>query len=235
MTTPYSTDEPSTAIDGEPTSEQVLAFLRRHPDFIVGHLDLIPLPPSRWQEGDKVVDLQALMVERLREELDSLRGCTDEILTTSRTNMSAQARVHRGALAMIAAPTFADLCRVVAEDLPPLLDIDVACLCLEPGALPADAAAGRLDPGEAVARLNRRLTVLRANIDGDPRLYRDGAGLVRSEALIGIDLGQDRPQGLLALGVRDPHAFHPGQGTELLAFLANVAERCLKRWLPDPA
>jgi hypothetical protein len=42
------------------------------------------------------------------------------------------------------------------------------------------------------------------------------------------------PAGLLALGSRQEEKFHPGQGTELLQFLARALERCVRAWLDLP-
>ena len=52
-----------------PSEEQVEAYLRKHPDFLTQHETLLDLmtPPMRWS-GDKVVDLQGYMLDRLRGE-----------------------------------------------------------------------------------------------------------------------------------------------------------------------
>ena len=42
------------------------------------------------------------------------------------------------------------------------------------------------------------------------------------------------PPALLAMGARDERRFHPGQGTELLGFLARVVSGCIKGWLERP-
>ena len=57
------------------------------------------------------------------------------------------------------------------------------------------------------------------------------AGAIGSEAALTLDLGRGRLPGLLLLGSGDPDQFAPGQGTELLEFLAGVLERTLCRWL----
>ena len=43
------------------------------------------------------------------------------------------------------------------------------------------------------------------------------------------------PVGLLGFGCRRDGAFHPGQGTELLRFLAKIVEVCVARLLPIPS
>ncbi|HTR84696.1 MAG TPA: DUF484 family protein, partial [Reyranella sp.] len=55
--------------------------------------------------------------------------------------------------------------------------------------------------------------------------------LVRSQALLRLQLRRDAPQGVLAFGSRTPDKFHPGQGTELLTFLGKVVELTFRGWL----
>ena len=66
-------------------------------------------------------------------------------------------------------------------------------------------------------------------------LFGAAAGLVRSEALIRLSIGDATPEALLALGSRDAEHFQEGQGTELLGFLARVVEGSIRGWLNLPA
>ena len=70
-------------------------------------------------------------------------------------------------------------------------------------------------------------------VKDDGMLFAEGAGLVRSAALARLRRNAPISEGLLALGSRGA-TFHPGQGTELVAFLARVTELCLNRWLASP-
>ena len=63
-------------------------------------------------------------------------------------------------------------------------------------------------------------------------MFGEASGLVCSAAYVRINTGGGIPAGLLALGSRERGAFHPGQGSDLLNFLARVAELSLRRWLP---
>ncbi|MEO5373110.1 MAG: DUF484 family protein [Alphaproteobacteria bacterium] len=210
---------------------QVADYLRRHPEFLGDNIDLIPSPPSRWGAGP-VVDLQQYMVDRLRDELDNLRGCADELLQTTRTNMSTQGRTHRAVLAVLGAGGFEGLCRVVSEDVASLLDVDIAVLGLEPGATAGDGVPlARLEAGQVTRLLGRREALLRDHVVGDARLFGEGAASVQSDALVRLSPGGGLPDGLLALGSRDPSFFHPGQGTELLMFLARVVEQGVRQWV----
>ncbi len=77
--------------------------------------------------------------------------------------------------------------------------------------------------------------LLRSDVVGDPALFgAAAAGLVRSDALVRLRVSSAAPIGLLALGARKPGVFHPGQGTELLSFLAQVIEHSIRAWLDLP-
>ena len=54
---------------------------------------------------------------------------------------------------------------------------------------------------------------------------------IASEACLALDLGPGGPAAALVLGSREPSQFAPGQGTELMEFLAGVLSRALRRWM----
>ena len=223
--------------------EATAEYLRLHPEFFDRHPELLRdlvqtiTPPSRFS-GDGVIDMQRYMVESLRGEIAGLRDCANEVIETSRANLAIQTRTHAAVLTLVAAPDFPMLVRAVTDDLPILLDVDVATLSLEPGPglqLMIDGI-GRLRPGDVdrFVGLGRDVALYREMVD-DGIVFGAGAGLVRSAALARIRSGDDAPMGLLAFGCRRDGAFHPGQGTELLRFLAKIVEVCLVRLLPIPA
>ncbi|MBF0373840.1 MAG: DUF484 family protein, partial [Alphaproteobacteria bacterium] len=84
----------------------------------------------------------------------------------------------------------------------------------------------------AVAKaMGDREVVLCGPASGDPAVFGDAAGLVQSFALARLRLGDDQPQGLLALGSRGERTFVAGQATDLLSFLARVVEQAVRRWV----
>ncbi len=225
--------------DASPTGEQVAKYLRDHPDFFAHRATLLQAmtPPARWS-GDTVIDMQRYMVESLRGEIAGLRDCANEVIETSRANLAIQTRTHAAVLALVAAPELDHLIRAISDDLPILLDVDVAVLSVEPapGLELMIGGIGRLQSGDVDRFLgNGRDVALYREMADDGTLFGVGAGLVRSAALARIRCGEEAPVGLLAFGSRRDAAFHPGQGTELLRFLAKVVEVCLVRMLPTPA
>ena len=222
------------------TAAQVADYLRRHPDFLLRHPELLDgqAAPARRQGGG-LVDLQQFMVERLRRDLARLRADQDDLLANSRDNLSTQERVHKAALALLAAEDFERLIETVTTDLAVLLDVDVVTLCVE--AADARLANGRLEgvqilpPGTVNGVLGPgRDVLLRDDVAGDAAIFGSAAGLVRSDALLRLSIGPQTPLGLLAFGTRHPGYFNPGQGTELLAFLARIFEYSVRAWLEPP-
>lgn len=218
------------------TAAQVVEYLKRHPTFLQRHPELLDnqMAPAR-SHGDGVVDLQQFMVERLRRDLTRLRGLQDELVANSRDNLSTQDRIHRAILALLDAESFEHLIEIVTTDLAVLLDVDVAALCVEAaaGSPPRSVEGVQVLPNGCVDKLlgPGQETLLRDDTDGDETIFGPAAGLVRSDALIRLTVGRTAPPALLVFGTRHPGYFNPGQGTELLSFLARVIEHCLRLWL----
>lgn len=225
-------------LDEPPVSEeQVISYLRRNADFLVRNPDLLQdlIPPAKWS-GDGVVDMQQFILRQLRGEIDNLRETAQSVIETSRGNMSLQTRTHAAVLAMLNATDFAHLLRVVSDDLPLLLDVDVASVGFEPPPKPMAILSApevcRLPEGMVDAMMgSERESMLLSDMEDDGTLFGPGAGLVRSAAFTRLYPGGGMAVGLLGLGSRRPAAFHPSQGTELLIFLARVLERCIHEWV----
>lgn len=216
------------------TADEVAGYLARPPDFFIGRPDLLATmaAPNRWS-GDGVVDMQRYLLERTRTEITDLRDCAQEVIETSRSNMSVQTRTHAAALALIAVTDLDHLLRVVAEDLPLLLDLDVVAIGFEETSPPVAglvaAEVRRLPKGKVDALLGADKNVLLLkSVEDNGTLFGAAAGLVRSAALARLRPGKRVPTGLLAFGSRAA-TFRPNQGTELIHFLTRVLESCLHR------
>ena len=219
------------------TADEVLAYLTRHPGFLTDHPDLVGLlTPPEHRHGAGVVDMQQFMLQRLQTEVARLKGQQRALISTSRSNLTSQTRIHAAVLALIGATSFEQLIQTVTTDLAVLLDVDVVTLCVESdtGPLPRPPLPGvqLLPPGEVDRLLGvGKDALLEDEVRGDSALFGSGAGLVHSEALLRLSIGSHAPAGILALGSRKPHKFKAGQGTELLCFLAQSLEITIFQWL----
>lgn len=227
------------------TADQVAQYLRQHPNFLAENPDLVDgqTAPNRHQETG-VVDLQHVMLQRLRDEVGELTGARDDLIVTGRSNLTTQARVHEAILSLLNARNFEQFVVTITTDLSVILDLDVITVAVEPcdqfpqgQSLKGAAGKGvvQLPQDYIEETLGRASILLRGDVTGDPAVFGSGAGLVRSDALIRLSIGAETPSALLALGSRQPDQFQPGQGTELLTFLARVLECNFRTWLSVPA
>jgi len=214
--------------------DQVVAYLGAHPDLLLRRPELLTqlTPPSRFA-GDAVIDFQLAMIRRLSHELDQMKGCAEHLITTSRSNMSIQSRTHGVALALLAAGDVEKLLRVVAEDMPAQLDLDIALLAIETPRSDLPAGMVALPAGTVAMHLGAGDVLLRAERPADPLIFGDACSLIQSYALARVDC-TCCGTGMLVLGSRHERTFHSSQGTELLAFLAQVLQDCLTRWWTQP-
>lgn len=239
-----SPDSAAPTTDGGLSDQQVAEFLRRNPDFLLAHPELLGVltPPSRHL-GDRVVDMQGFMIERLRVENQRLAEHHDALLDAGRHALSKQSQVHQAVIAMLGARTFEHLIEVVTTDFPRMLDVDVVALCVEGGAARRHcgvsggvAGVTCLERGAIDAALGAgRDALFGADVAADERIFGAGVGLARSAALLRLRLDGRVPAALLALGSRRAERFTPGQGGEPLSFLARALEHCLRAWLDLPA
>lgn len=222
------------------SADHVAQYLTQNPDFLHQRPDLVSVltPPDRSQDG-AVVDFQKIMVDRLRGEVDNLRECAQSLIETSRDNMSHQSRTHTATITLLDADSFAAGAQTVIDDLPAILGLDAAAFGFEsaqPTPPGLDAEGVRVFPSGEVDRMlgeNREVRLL-ADATDDGSVFGADAHHIRSCALIRLHArtadGQALPPGILALGSDAPGTFQPGQGTELITFLARVLEKCAVLW-----
>ena len=210
-------------------SQGVMDYLQKNPDFFVQNpalLEVLELP-ARYS-GDQVVDLQ-------HEALKRLRAKQDVLVDTSRSNMSVQLATHEAVLAMMEARSLDEFIGIVQDEVPILLDIDMAAVALEGAVETIDMSAEGmpvlLPTGEIQKRLGDDDVQLMASVEPGDHLFGAARDLVKSVAIARLYPSEAMPAGLLILGARDENTFHPHQGTELITFMARVAEILVEKWL----
>jgi uncharacterized protein YigA (DUF484 family) len=227
-------------LPGEIGGRDIIAYLRRHPDFLDRHPEALRLLRAPTREiGEAVVDFQHFQIERLRRELARVNLEHRTLIAASRGNLASQGRVHKAVIAILAAPSFEQLLQTVTTDLAVLLDVDVVTIGVESTAAPAGRLSLHgihlLKDGMVDALLGpERAALLRADAAGEAVLFGSAAGLVRSQALLRLTFGRGAPVGLLCIGTRQPGRFHPGSSTEALSFLARALGITIAQWLNPP-
>jgi uncharacterized protein YigA (DUF484 family) len=192
----------------------VEAFLRANPGWLSEHPDLYHVldPPARLH-GDGVADHMAAMLRMQRERADGL-------LAAGRATAGLASRVQDAVLALLRSSDPADC---VSGEMPGILGLDAAHICLE-----GEHFGARQLPDGVVGRLLRGRQVVFRDAPADARLlHAEAAGLARHDALVRVP-GMGVPA-LLALLARDRHVLDPAQGTGPLSFLGRAVAAALGR------
>lgn len=217
------------------TAEQVAQYLTDNPDFFTANTDLfeaMAVPERKLGEG--VTDFQQAMIHRLRDKVERTEDVARVLIDTSRDNMSTQARIHDGVLALLDASSFELLIQTVTVDLAVTLDLDVVNLCVESTDMTTLPVGNLivLPTGAIDSFVGKNQTIaLDQDVSADPAIFGGASPLVQSQALVRLEISDLAPPAVLAFGSRDNDRFHPGQATELLQFMARVLETQMRIWL----
>jgi uncharacterized protein YigA (DUF484 family) len=222
------------------TADDVVAYLRAHPDFFDKHAELaaeLALTPAA--KGPGVIDMQQAILKRLRSEIDRLKSERTEIIANSKQNQIVQNRIQAAVISIIQAATFEKMIHVVTHELPELLDVDFITLAIEANAEAQKRASVRgvyvLAPGAIDAAIGESQHArLRSNIAGEEAFFGETARFVQSDVLLRLRVSSGSPDGVMCFGSRNPEAFGPDMATELLFFLSKVLENTIRAWLDLP-
>ncbi len=186
-----------------------------------------------------IVDLRDKLVDRLEQRLAKLVRANRSVIAAAYENVAGTQQVHRAVLTLLDAPDLGEFLRRLTRDVPSMVGVDEARLCLEAD-IDEIRTAARLAPGlgERVLLVPEgtvdEYLMLEGETSGGPVILRPSGveaeivfgrpTYVRSEALLALDVGG---KGLLAFGAADPDRFGPDQGTDLLIFFGRAVERLL--------
>src|SRR3954468_4402759 len=187
-----------------PGADEVESYLRDHPDFLIDHPDLVNLlvPPDA-KHGEGVLDLQRFMLDRVRGDLSKLQTQQNDILATSGNNLTTQSSIHTSVLTMLGGTTPEQLIEIVTTDIAVHLEVDAVALGFEAmDRLPAGGNRSQLrilSKGtiDKIIGSGKDITLL-PDAPGDTLLFGGAASLVRSQALLRLQLRRDAPLGIVA-------------------------------------
>lgn len=222
-------------------------LILENPDVILEDRELMQklISAGTVEDGRNVVDLRGRLVDRLEDRLDDLQETHRSVVAAAYENLAGTNQIHRAVMALLETEDFAAFLRVLNDDAPNILSVDMIRIALETPASAAGKSLGpkgklsdlilSLPPGGVDVYLGSRgpetTIVLRSCTEAAELLFEEeGAGL-RSEAIMRLDLGEGRRPGILVLGSEDPYKFHPDQASDLLNFFAGTFERMMRRWL----
>ena len=244
MSTAHQTD----VLSAEMTRKLVIEYLQSNPQFLAEHPELfeVLLPPEQ-QHGRGVIDFQYYAIDNLRRGMRKMKDRFQGLVTSARENLSVQQQVQRAVVSTIRARNLEELLEVLTTDLVRWFDVDVVRLAMESDMAGLyetyyneDNYSGIcfVPNGTSNAVLLGESVRLIGDTQGEPPIgfemvFADCSNLVRSCALVRLDLPTIKRSAILAFGVRHADRFHPHQGGELLSFLGEVMSIILDRCLTE--
>jgi len=240
----------NTAVKSPPiTADEVREFLKAHPEFLKNNLDVVTdLAPPERDLGNGIIDFQHYMLKNLQKDSKALKSRYDVLIDFCRDNMSVQMQVHHAVLRLIRTRSLEQLLEVLTLDLVSLFDVDVVRLGVESESR-FDTSYGEqnysgiifIDPGTVDRALGKKKNVLlvedctAVRPPGFEQVFADCETMIESCAMLRLELDTVDRNVILAFGVRHKDRFHPGQGIELLHFLAQIVAHQLDMYLNDLA
>lgn len=217
-------------LDELPSATAVVAYLKRHPNFLENHPELAAQLATPRGEG-KVASLAAYQLQQLREKNAELERRLAELVAIAADNERLMQRIHELNVTMLRAATPAVAARAVISKLGTDFHIEQVRLLLftQLNLPPADwlmvEPRGRGAVPEFAGFLaNHEPLVGRLSAERLYRLFGDHAPQVQSAAV--MPLGE---LGLLALGSASTDHFQPGMGTLFLKMIASTVGAALTR------
>lgn len=216
------------------TEEQVIIYLRNHPDFFQQHSHLLSELHLRHESGG-AISLVERQVAILRERNMAMRRRMTELMQTAKYNDELFAKTRTLTLELLNVSSWHELNEVLATYV--LTDFHADFVCCHLGsACQLGTAGATLDhlrrheegmPHERFVRgsypvcTTLRVEELTALF---PSVHHESEG---SAVLAPLSVPAFR--GCLAIGSRDPHAFTPDMDTLFVTYIADVLSRVVQR------
>ena len=220
------------------TAQDIKTFLQTNPHFVAQNPQIF-MPPPEFDKGRGVVDFQQFVLSKIQDQVQATQNKQTAkeqyILAASRANLTTQARMQGAVVRMLDAQNFAEFVEIVCHELLFMLNMDAIVLGIETDGTeqPQLHSSGvRILAKGAVDNYLDDLDVrLEPNTKPLPDIFGENAGVIKSYAMLRLNISPMAPDGLLVFGHRDEGFFTPHQGHDLISFMADVTERLFRIWL----
>lgn len=226
-------------------TEKVMLYLKKNPDvlkkFVLAHPDVVTSLRFPTESDNGTTDFYAFRAHKLQKELEHLKTRNRLLIQTSTDNMESQQQIHQLALDILAAGSIKELLKTLRGYLNDQMDVDYTHLCvLEDAPLPRNIHNSHQtvtrDTFEQIFADSTEPVVLRTLYeDEDKAIHGDWAESAASDGLLRLQTPQGDDIGFLALVSGQRDRFHPGQGAELLTFIARIIGHVMESWVTETA
>lgn len=227
-------DSPATTADLD--DQQVAAYLREHPDFLVRHEDLLATLEVPHRPGGDAVSLIERQVTQLRRRNERLDQRLAELMSAARDNERVGRRLVGLGRGLLEADSLDSVLALVREAILNEFGADDATLLL---IQPNSGAPADIPPAHCLAADDDRVAAFTGFLEaGEPQcgrltddqldaLFGERAERVASAAIVPLQAG--RLPGMIAMASRDPDRFGPAMGTLFLGQLGELVSAGVAR------
>ena len=218
------------------------------PDVILDDQELMKalLKANDTAKGSNIVDIRGAAMQRLETRLGRLEDTHQSVIAAAYENLAGTNQIQRAVLRFMDHLSFESFLDDLDDGLRSILRVDCVLLVFETPVKTIDPNIETLMEFDCVrivpkgyighfmsqgAKSRKREVVLQKTSDLSVALYGPALDIIKSEAVMRLDLGEKRLPAMLVLGAKDPKQFQTQQGTDLLVFFASAFERMLRHWL----
>ena len=93
--------ENKTNRDNKINKEDIIFYLKNHPNFIIDNIDILSLmlPPSK--KKDSILDMQEHMILNLQKSIKQFKNINSKILKVAEENFETSSKVHKSIIEII--------------------------------------------------------------------------------------------------------------------------------------
>ena len=214
-------------------SEEIAKYLQDNPQFFEEHADLVARIVIPHPHGGRTISITERQMLSLRDKNRLLEAKMDELLQFGEENDTISEKMHRLAVAMIAASSFQSVLHTLNFHLRDDFSIPHVALRLWD-------RSDNTDELPEFANVSEELQVFAETLSQPycgstsgfetSSWFGDAAEHIRSQALIAMRSGGGTV-GMIALGSEEPQRFYVGMGTLYLERLGEMASAALARVL----
>lgn len=212
--------------------EEVVSYLRQHPDFLAAHSDLLSEITVPHPHSGQAISLAERQLPALREKIRLLENKLTELIRFGEENDETSAKVHRLCLSLIEAEDYNGLRHMLFQSLTNDFGVPYTAFRVWSGVLSREHA-----DFETVSEEVKLFTMqMPKPYCGTPlnqevmTWFGDDASRIRSVALIPLRRS-DQVLGLFVMGSEDEHRFYTDMGTLYLSRIGDLLSSVLRSHL----
>ena len=214
------------------TDDAVANYLQEHPEFFEQYADLLADIYIPHPHGGRAIPISERQILTLRERCKQLETKLREVIRFGEENDAIGEKVHRLAIALLAAPDAATLVNAIDFNLRE--DFAVPHVALRLCGTHAGPQAGAVQPASDATRqyaeaLTSPYCGAHPPAEIVAELFGESSTLLKSFSMIPLRMGD--AAGVLALASEDAQRFYPEMGTLYLKRIGEMVATALSRQL----